>query len=331
MSKEINNEEPKSSLEFRLGSLPDQQKTVDINGDTYKMHYIDSEEKSEIIVYLIHGLGLDHRDFYEFVRTVKYRAVAITLYGSHPTDNTNDSICVDEHATMVEKFIEDHLNPKEEDEKKKTYQKVIIVGFSLGADIVLRIASKTNALVKNDNTHFLLLDPNININTCFISSKIAQITQPDFQKQICDILTQFVNNKTGFNQILNYVNTISPKFYERTEYLSFLARSMICTFQACLKDKNEFFNSMLTQVFNIQENKERVIKIQFSEEKEATDYAGKISQSALPLEVKKHIIDCNVIVLTKYDHFELINSTTLRLTIEKFIDCIDYRTCKGTK
>lgn len=318
MSKEINNEEPKSSLEFRLGSLPDQQKTVDINGDTYKMHYIDNEEKSEIIVYLIHGLGLDHRDFYEFVRTVKYRAVAITLYGSHRSDVTNEPICVDEHAAMVEKFIEDHL-------EKTTYKKVIVAGFSLGADIVLRIVSKENTLVKNDNTHFLLLDPNINIDTCFISSKIAQITQPDFQKQICEILTQFVNNKTGFNQILNYVNTISPKFYERTEYLSFLARSMICTFQACLKDKNEFFNSMLTQVFSIQENKERVIKIQFSEEKEATDYTGKISQSALPLEVKKHIIDCNVIVLTKYDHFELINSTTLRLTIEKFIDCIDYR------
>ena len=127
------------------------------------------------------------------------------------------------------------------------------------------------------------------------------------------------------------MNTISPKFYARTEYLSFLARSMICTFQACLKDKNEFFNTMLTKVFQNKNNIDRVIKIQFSQDKEATSYLGSISKSTLPLDVKKHLIDCDVIEVTDMNHFELIEPIKLRIALEKFIDCIYHETCQRGK
>ena len=49
--------------------------------------YVDNQVASDVLVFFLHGLGLDHRDFDPILKRLPYRGLSPTQYGCEPTRN----------------------------------------------------------------------------------------------------------------------------------------------------------------------------------------------------------------------------------------------------
>lgn len=118
------------------------------------------------LVLYFHGLGLDQRDFYPVLMETKYRSIAPTLYGFHLSDSNPRSIPLDTHCFLISRFIESIAN-------ELAPKRIVLVGFSTGADMLLRIPRFLNT-DGYSVAGLLLLDCNINQQTCFISRELRR-------------------------------------------------------------------------------------------------------------------------------------------------------------
>jgi hypothetical protein len=48
------------------------------------LYYADNQVRLDILVFFLHGLGLDHGDFEPILKRLSYRGVSPTLYGCEP-------------------------------------------------------------------------------------------------------------------------------------------------------------------------------------------------------------------------------------------------------
>jgi serine/threonine protein kinase len=48
------------------------------------LSYVDNQVRSDVLVFFLHGLGLDHADFESILQRLRYRGVSPTLYGCEP-------------------------------------------------------------------------------------------------------------------------------------------------------------------------------------------------------------------------------------------------------
>jgi len=135
-------------------------------------HYIDNERTDyDAVVFYVHGLGLDQDDF-EGVMSGRHRSLAPTLEGFYPTDTINEPISLDAHADALFDFVVSFVDELAPDRWAKP---VCVVGFSTGAELVLRMVSKHSSDVRRYVDGVIALDPNVSLATCFISSKLAEI------------------------------------------------------------------------------------------------------------------------------------------------------------
>jgi hypothetical protein len=68
---------------------------------------------------------------------------------------------------------------------------LLIYGFSVGADILMEMANpSTGGLVVRSRTVFLLADPNINSDTCFVTKLAAQSDSFDQFKEVVSCMVQ---------------------------------------------------------------------------------------------------------------------------------------------
>jgi pimeloyl-ACP methyl ester carboxylesterase len=124
-----------------------------------------SKEKGVLVIYL-HGLGLDGDDFKEQLLHSKYYGIAPTMFGFHKNlTNFGDSVPIEVHAEVLKLFIDSLIGNKKP-------SNIILVGFSIGADMILRML-KDNML--SSISGVLLLDPNIDSSTCFLSNELSNI------------------------------------------------------------------------------------------------------------------------------------------------------------
>jgi hypothetical protein len=49
-----------------------------------RLRYVDNQVGSDVLVFFLHGLGLDHGDFEPILKRLAYRSLSPTLYGCEP-------------------------------------------------------------------------------------------------------------------------------------------------------------------------------------------------------------------------------------------------------
>jgi hypothetical protein len=155
-------------------------------------------------------------------------------------------------------------------------------------------------LIKNSNLKYIcnriiLLDPNINKNTCFISKEFSKISSNNFQSILKSILKKFIN-KENFIDIENYINNINIKFKYRTNYINTLSKEVLIDFNNNNNNNNYIINS-LQYIEKIYKNRID-FKIYFSNDLEAFKL------------INKNIIK-NLFIEPTLTHFELIQPAYL--------------------
>lgn len=190
-----------------------------------KLAYIDNKVSSNELIFYLHGIGSDHRQFSDVLRQLPYRAIALSLYGFDEKAQLRLPIELHDHSILLHALIKDicgRLKPK----------KIVMVGFSSGADHVLHcITSELFDDIKVDG--ILALGCNIHFEDCFASGKLAGLTSGD-EDQILSIIKLFSQNASSISDWLilnNYLVIAFSKFGKQTEPFRKFASDIIKPFK----------------------------------------------------------------------------------------------------
>ena len=171
------------------------------------LEYVDNRVDSDVLVFFLHGLGLDHRDFEPILKRLPYRGFSPTLYGCESDRRQRVSLSLPEHITILREWLRDiigHVHPS----------MVIMVGFSLGADMGFEMVVAPSSEPLPPIDAFLSLECNLSLETCFVSRVLGSINPERPDMWIGD-LKQYGETAASLDEWLNvheYLVKVLRKF-----------------------------------------------------------------------------------------------------------------------
>ena len=170
--------------------------------------YLERPLESQDLVVLLHGLGLDADDFRPFMNVARQHTVAVTLFGHNAAEARDDRyrpIGISTHTNLLSGAINNL-------QRQNPYKRMNLVGFSVGCDMILRLAELWHAHPEREPKikSVLLLDPNINHSTMIITQKVAQLNP---QRPLAELqrIAQIAESITEFQNLCEYLHKISGK------------------------------------------------------------------------------------------------------------------------
>jgi tRNA A-37 threonylcarbamoyl transferase component Bud32/esterase/lipase len=129
--------------------------------------YLDNQVRSDVLVLLIHNWSIEATDPATVLPRSPYRVVVPTLYGFERARDPRFPVGIADHVVLLEALL-DHLTAR------GGAKVVIAVGFSAAGDLVLRMAADQASTARLDGC--LALGPNVGVETCTITSVLAEVT-----------------------------------------------------------------------------------------------------------------------------------------------------------
>ena len=186
------------------------------------MDYSFESGRGNSCILFLSGLGLDNRDFERHLQSFEeYDCLSITVYGFQPAGNSYWQFSINDHINLLCFATKELI-------KGKSYKSITLVGFSIGADLVLKIAALNQLPIKISRV--IALDPNVNEKTLFITKRIATIGKG---KSPIDVAKEISNHAAalpldGWVDIHRYLVEIFSKFgLGRLDFLQNFAEQVV--------------------------------------------------------------------------------------------------------
>jgi len=189
-----------------------------------ELQYRDNGRPSDVLVVYVPGFGFGHGVFEEVLDRSMHRGVAVTLYGFEQTRRRRIPLPLADHLTLLRLFVESVV----EASRPKT---TVLCGFSSSADIVLRMISETG-LHHGTVDGVLALSPNLSLDTCFFSRRVADIP-PDRDEQILDISREVaaaMSTPQAWLHMMPYLMELVRKYHADIHALRLHGRDIIAPF-----------------------------------------------------------------------------------------------------
>lgn len=132
-----------------------------------ELRFLDNGRASDVLAVHIPALGADHEQFREVVERSPYRGLAVSPYGWQEDTERRPSLSLGDHLTILGHFLADAV-------ERLRPARTVLVGFSSGADMALRLPSEARVATPRVDA-ILALGPNVSLATCFFTSRIAAI------------------------------------------------------------------------------------------------------------------------------------------------------------
>jgi len=132
------------------------------------LSYVDNQVRSDVLVFFLPGLGLDHADFESILQRLRYRGVSPTLYGCEPERCGRISLSLADHVVILRELLKDMR-------ERFHAETVVIVGYSMGADMGFELLLGSADEPAPRIEAFLSLECNLSLDTCFVSRLLAGI------------------------------------------------------------------------------------------------------------------------------------------------------------
>jgi serine/threonine protein kinase len=145
-----------------------------------RLRYVDNQVGSDVLVFFLHGLGLDHGDFEPILKRLAYRGLSPTLYGCEPDRRRRISLSLADHVVILREWlweISEQFQP----------EIIVMVGFSLGADMGFELLLGPADEPAPRIDAFLSLECNLSLDTCFASRVLAGISPDHPEVSIADL------------------------------------------------------------------------------------------------------------------------------------------------
>jgi pimeloyl-ACP methyl ester carboxylesterase len=132
-----------------------------------EIEYLDNGVRSNVLVFFVHAIGLDAGDFEPHLRSLPHRGIAPTLYGFEPSRRRRFTLPLEDHLVLLREVLAEAV-------RRSAPSKVIVVGFSSGGDVALRLAvERPEGAVAVDGV--LTLGCNLTLETCFLTEVLARL------------------------------------------------------------------------------------------------------------------------------------------------------------
>lgn len=181
-----------------------------------QLTYLERVADSRTVSVFLHGLGLDATDYQEYLEAHDTHGIAVNLAGYAPRSSGHlPPVPVSRHVEMVADLVE-RVGRDYPDKR------IVLVGFSLGADLVLQLAEHWTAAPgrwRPSLSGALLLDPNANRSTMTISRLFAAADRGDplsALKKLVDLAPDL----DGFRALCTYANRIATKDFGQVHQLA---------------------------------------------------------------------------------------------------------------
>ena len=137
-------------------------------GDT--MRYLDNGRISDTLVCYVTRWGLDPEDGIGFLRQSSHRAVAPALFGFDAGRRYRVALSMEDHALLLGDLVTALAASTDA-------RRVIVAGFSTGADVVLRMAALAPDVLRAPVDGVLFLGGNLATETAFLSSVLGRMVE----------------------------------------------------------------------------------------------------------------------------------------------------------
>jgi len=144
------------------------------------LQYVDNQMSSDVLVFFLHGLGLDHRDFEPVLQRLPYRGMSPTLFGGEPGRQVRPALALNDHIVILREWLADVI-------ERARPSIVVMVGFSLGADMGFELLRTPKEEPPPRVDAFLSLGSNLSIETTFVSRVMAGISSDRPEKLVADL------------------------------------------------------------------------------------------------------------------------------------------------
>lgn len=255
-----------------------------------EIRYLEVKRRSNELIILLHGLGLDASDFRSFLIEAKHHCIALTQYGFNASDRSSADYRPISLQTHVELLAYALLKIKQQYPKKR----ITLVGFSFGADMLFFLNQfSPQTLPALGPTRAILLDPNVNRTTTTISSRISSTRGNDPSE-----LTQVLESATTlqeFRYLCEYLYKITNKNLDQVRRL---AREVV---EMWATDGVDVFMAHLEKLRSVVPNP----SVYLSSNHE--DLFNRIVHEGIRRDIDMETLSC-----PRVDHFELISPQFLR-------------------
>jgi pimeloyl-ACP methyl ester carboxylesterase len=181
-----------------------------------QLTYLERLADSRTVTMFFHGLGLDATDYQGYLESHDTHGVAVNLAGYAPRVADHlPPVPVSRHVQMVADLVEQiaHDNPD---------KRIVLAGFSLGADLVLQLAEYWTGTPGGrcpSLSGALLLDPNVNRSTMTISRLFAAADRSDPLPALKKLIG-LAPDLDGFRALCTYANRIAAKDFGQVHQLA---------------------------------------------------------------------------------------------------------------
>jgi serine/threonine protein kinase len=190
------------------------------------MEYLDNHARSDTLVCFLPAIGLDAAEFEEHLRQLPWRCVAVTPFSHEPQRHRRYTLSLNDHFTLLRHFLR-HVYDR------SGAKHLVLVGFSSGADAVMRFAAaRPGGGAKVDAV--LSLGCNLSLETCFVTSMLARMSSRHPERLLAD-LRSVGENATELDSWLTvhtYLVAMLRKFRNSVDPLRSLAREIMRPFEA---------------------------------------------------------------------------------------------------
>lgn len=263
-------------------------------GLSCQVTYLESPSDSQTVTIFLHGLGLDARDYQDYLASHDQHGIALTLPGFDPdASHRIAAVDLDRHVKVVSRFI---AGVGEEYPRKE----IALVGFSLGADIILKLAEYWRG--RRDEAFklkaALLLDPNVNQSTMTISRLFA-MADPGNPLPAFKQLIGLAPDTVSFGTLCDYLAKVSRKDFAQVWQMS---RDMVEYWQP---DGHDQIGARLAAVSEFARTVRVVLSAPYKRDLDGMREAAQLHQAgSISFE------------LTALDHFDLIGDEVLPKELE---------------
>ena len=194
------------------------------------MTYLDNERDSDVLVVLLHGLGLDERMFDDVLTRLPYRAVAPSLYGFGPAASNRLPLSMSDHDRLLAVLIR-------EIERGIRHTRVILAGFSAGADQALSLLSSPSGTGLSFDG-LLLMSPSARLGMAPLSQAYAELPEPGQILGLLKGIGAAIESLPKWLRMHDYFVQAFGKFGRQPDALRHYARQLI---EPLARDPDLFF------------------------------------------------------------------------------------------
>jgi serine/threonine protein kinase len=189
------------------------------------MEYLDNHARSDTLVCFVPALGLDAAEYEEHLRQLPWRCIAVTPFSHEPQRHRRYTLSLNDHFTLLRHFLR-HVG------ERSGSKRIVLVGFSSGADLVMRFAAaRPGGGARVDA--ILSLGCNISLATCFVTSMLARMSSRHPERLLADLRSvgESATELDSWLTVHTYLVAMLSKFRNSVDPLRSLAREIIRPFE----------------------------------------------------------------------------------------------------